>query len=145
MNGDGVVNCSDVSIVKTAFGKRIGQPGFDVRADLNKDGVVDIRDLTVVSRNLPNGLTYHRPVAHLPPDPRGTSACRLPLAVSAPAVVHGGASGDSGDSNAGCVSVGERSAFASARLTREPIVRSAVSCCRLHSIALPTCVQVKAP
>jgi len=55
VNNDGVVNCTDLSIVKASFGKRTGQVGFDPRADVNKDGIVDIRDLSFVSRLLPAG------------------------------------------------------------------------------------------
>src|SRR5262249_8136709 len=39
-NGDGVVNCADLAIVKASFGKKSGQVGFDPRADANGDGVV---------------------------------------------------------------------------------------------------------
>ena len=59
VNGDGVVNCLDMAIVKTSFGKKAGQPGFDARADLNKDGVVNIIDLSIVSRALPAGTVCH--------------------------------------------------------------------------------------
>jgi hypothetical protein len=55
LNGDGVVNCVDIAIVRASFGRRSGQPGFDPRADTNGDGVVDIRDLAVVARQLPSG------------------------------------------------------------------------------------------
>jgi hypothetical protein len=55
VNGDGVVNCADLAIVKASFGKKTGQPGFDTRADVNKDGVVNILDLSTVSRQLPAG------------------------------------------------------------------------------------------
>lgn len=55
VNGDGVVNCSDVAIIKAAFGKKIGHPGYDVRADVNSDGFVDVRDLAFVSQKLPSG------------------------------------------------------------------------------------------
>ncbi len=51
-NGDGKVNCIDLSTVKASFGKRSGQPGFDVRADTNRDGLIDVRDLALVSRQL---------------------------------------------------------------------------------------------
>jgi hypothetical protein len=54
-NGDGRVDCTDLNIVKTAFGTSRGQPGFDPRADVNGDGVVNILDLTVVARALPPG------------------------------------------------------------------------------------------
>ena len=57
VNGDGLVNCADVSIVKSSFGKRTGQAGYNIAADLNSDGVVDIRDLFDVSHQLPAGST----------------------------------------------------------------------------------------
>ena len=40
-------NCSDYAIVKVAFGTRSNLPGWDSRADLNMDKVVDIRDLAL--------------------------------------------------------------------------------------------------
>jgi hypothetical protein len=52
VNGDGVVNCVDVSIVKSGFGRHTGQPGFNIAADLNNDGTVNILDLFIVSRQL---------------------------------------------------------------------------------------------
>jgi lysophospholipase L1-like esterase len=58
-DGDGVATCTDLAIVKASFGKRAGQPGFDRRADLNGDGVVDIRDLSAVAQQLLSGTTCH--------------------------------------------------------------------------------------
>lgn len=55
INGDGAVNCDDLAILKAALGKRTGQAGFDARADLNKDGVVDARDLAAESQRIPGG------------------------------------------------------------------------------------------
>jgi hypothetical protein len=57
VNGDGVVSCGDVAIVKASFGKRAGQAGFDARADVNNDRVVNVMDLTVVTRSLPAGTS----------------------------------------------------------------------------------------
>ena len=37
------------------FGKRRGQAGFVSAADVNGDGVVDVRDLAFVARKLPVG------------------------------------------------------------------------------------------
>jgi hypothetical protein len=54
-DGDGVVTCDDLLIVKASMGKRTGQAGFDARADVNRDGVVDIRDVSTVSQRLPAG------------------------------------------------------------------------------------------
>ena len=45
VNGDGKIDCADLAIIKSpAFGKKTGQLGFDRRADVNRDGVVDIQD-----------------------------------------------------------------------------------------------------
>jgi trimeric autotransporter adhesin len=52
VNADGVVDCVDLNIVKASFGKRVGDPGFDPRADINGDGVVNIRDLLYVSQRV---------------------------------------------------------------------------------------------
>jgi MBG domain (YGX type)/Dockerin type I domain len=56
LNGDGVANCDDLKIVKAAFGKKTGQAGFDTRADVNHDGVVNILDLSYVAKQLPAGM-----------------------------------------------------------------------------------------
>jgi hypothetical protein len=57
VNGDLRADCTDVSIVRAAFGRREGQPGFDARADVNIDRLVDVRDLAIVTRSLPAGQT----------------------------------------------------------------------------------------
>jgi hypothetical protein len=54
-DGDGQAVCSDLLIVRASYGKRTGQAGFDARADLNKDGLVNLLDLNIVSRALPVG------------------------------------------------------------------------------------------
>jgi hypothetical protein len=59
LNGDGSVGCDDLAIVKASFGKMAGQPGFDPRADVNKDGVVNVLDLSIVARQLPAGTICH--------------------------------------------------------------------------------------
>ncbi|MBV6321131.1 M12 family metallo-peptidase [Duganella violaceipulchra] len=55
VNGDGAVNCDDLALIKAALGKRTGQAGYDARADLNKDGVVDARDLVAESQRIAGG------------------------------------------------------------------------------------------
>jgi hypothetical protein len=55
LDGDGRITCADLAIVRAAFGKRQGQAGFDLRADVNVDGVIDIRDLAFVAQRLPAG------------------------------------------------------------------------------------------
>jgi hypothetical protein len=59
LNGDGVVNCLDLDLVRTYFGKNYTQPGFDPRADVNLDGVVNVLDLSAVARQLPAGTACH--------------------------------------------------------------------------------------
>jgi hypothetical protein len=51
-----VVSCADVAIVKSAFGRKAGQTGFDARADVNNDQVVNLLDLTFVLKQLKPGL-----------------------------------------------------------------------------------------
>jgi hypothetical protein len=57
LNGDGLVNCADVALIKASFGKKVGQPGFDIRADINGDGVVNVLDLSSEARLMPVGTT----------------------------------------------------------------------------------------
>ena len=57
VNGDGVVNCADLAIIKAAFGTKTGQAGFDPRADVNGDGVINVLDLATVARQIPAGTT----------------------------------------------------------------------------------------
>jgi PKD repeat protein len=57
VNGDEVVDLSDVSIVAEAFGTSIGQPGYVRAADITgavylvPDGVIDLMDIATVSIN----------------------------------------------------------------------------------------------
>jgi hypothetical protein len=46
-----VVNIADFSILAAAFGKALGQAGYDVRADFNRDGVVNITDFALLAGN----------------------------------------------------------------------------------------------
>jgi len=57
VSGDETVNCADVALVRASFGKRTGQSGFDANADVTRDGIVNVVDLTIVSRQLPVGVT----------------------------------------------------------------------------------------
>ncbi len=59
VSGDGSVNCTDVSIVKSGFGTHAGQAGYNAAADLNNDGTINVLDLFLVSRQLPAGLVCH--------------------------------------------------------------------------------------
>ena len=55
LNSDGKVDCADLAIIKASFGKKTGQVGFDPRADVNGDGIVNVLDLSVVARQVPAG------------------------------------------------------------------------------------------
>jgi pectin methylesterase-like acyl-CoA thioesterase len=55
MNGDAVVNCADLSAAASAVGRQSGQTGFLSTADLDLNGVIDIRDIAAISRLLPAG------------------------------------------------------------------------------------------
>lgn len=55
VNGDGVVNCLDLALIKASFGTKVGQPGFNPAADVNHDGVVNILDLSFVAKQIPAG------------------------------------------------------------------------------------------
>jgi hypothetical protein len=55
VNDDLRVDCVDVRLVQSVLGKRTADPGYDARADVNHDGIIDIRDLSFVSQRLPAG------------------------------------------------------------------------------------------
>ena len=57
LNNDGVVDCTDVNIVRGAFGKRVGEQGYIANADLNGDNVVNLRDLSMLTQML-SARTY---------------------------------------------------------------------------------------
>lgn len=55
VNSDLTVNCGDVSFITSRIGRRRGSPQYDYNADINQDGVIDVRDLSAVSSRLPSG------------------------------------------------------------------------------------------
>lgn len=48
-NSDGDMDASDLSAMSLSFGKRSGQPGYNLLADVNEDGIVDATDVTLLS------------------------------------------------------------------------------------------------
>jgi len=56
VNGDGIVDISDVVVWAGAFGSQPGDPNWDVDADLNEDDLIDIFDAIMISINY--GNTY---------------------------------------------------------------------------------------
>jgi hypothetical protein len=55
VDGDGEVTCADLGAVKAAFGRRTGQLGYSSNADVNGDGVINVIDLSIVTKQLPAG------------------------------------------------------------------------------------------
>jgi trimeric autotransporter adhesin len=55
LNDDGVVTCADAAIIIPLIDIAVGQPGFDPRADINGNGIIDRRDLRFVTQRLPPG------------------------------------------------------------------------------------------
>jgi GH35 family endo-1,4-beta-xylanase len=55
VDGDDAVMCSDLSAASASVGKRTGQQGFSIASDVDQNGIVDIRDISAISRLLPAG------------------------------------------------------------------------------------------
>lgn len=55
VNADGVVNCQDLTVARGVMGKRTGEPGFLPTADIDNNGVIDVRDVSAAARILPRG------------------------------------------------------------------------------------------
>jgi hypothetical protein len=55
VNADGKTDCADYSLVRAALGTKAGQAGFDARADVVADGVINVLDLALVAKNLAVG------------------------------------------------------------------------------------------
>ncbi len=66
VNGDGVVNILDLTLIATRFGA-IPTEGQSTNPDVNADGMVNILDLTLVAGNL--GKTVRPPVAFVSANP----------------------------------------------------------------------------
>ena len=54
-NLDGVASCTDVLMIEQLMGAHYGNNNFVSIADLNNDGVIDGKDLLLVTRSLPSG------------------------------------------------------------------------------------------
>ena len=48
VNGDCIVDVSDLAIMGAAFGKTRGQTGYTSAADINNDAVIDVSDLALL-------------------------------------------------------------------------------------------------
>jgi hypothetical protein len=50
-NGDDAVDAADDALLRAGFGRAGGEPGFDGRADFNRDGVISILDFSLLTRS----------------------------------------------------------------------------------------------
>ena len=55
VNGDGVVTCADLVVIRASIVSRRGQPNYNAAADLNNDGIVSVLDLSMAAQRLPAG------------------------------------------------------------------------------------------
>ena len=55
VNGDGVTTCTDLTLTKSVIGARSNDARFLPRADMDDNGVIDIRDIAAIARLLPAG------------------------------------------------------------------------------------------
>ena len=51
VNWDGVIDSTDLELLKAAFGSTPGAPNWNPDCDLNEDGKVDITDIVIAARN----------------------------------------------------------------------------------------------
>ncbi|WP_046116028.1 endo-1,4-beta-xylanase [Aquincola tertiaricarbonis] len=55
VNGDALLGCADLLTASASVGKRAGQVGFTSAADMDQNGLIDVRDIAAISRMLPAG------------------------------------------------------------------------------------------
>jgi hypothetical protein len=55
VNGDGVVNCSDITYITSRYGQMAGMANYDYNADYNHDGVINVKDTALALAYLPKG------------------------------------------------------------------------------------------
>ena len=51
VDGSNIVDAGDVLILRNSFGQASSDPVFDDKVDLNRDGIVDVQDFSILSRN----------------------------------------------------------------------------------------------
>jgi RHS repeat-associated protein len=67
-SSDNLVDIADFGIVRSSFGKSMGDTGYDQRADFNGDNTVDITDFSLMRSNF-GGYGPAAPPNAAPPDP----------------------------------------------------------------------------
>jgi hypothetical protein len=50
-NNDTIVHVSDFGILAISFSKMLGQPGYDARADFDRNGIINISDFGLLAVN----------------------------------------------------------------------------------------------
>ena len=55
VNLDFKTDCTDLTAIRNAFGKVRGTPDYNPILDVNKDGIINVRDLAAVSAMMPAG------------------------------------------------------------------------------------------
>ena len=72
-NGDNCTNVTDFSVLRAAFGRALGQPGYDDRADFNGDSLANISDLSLLRASYGScgapSICAPTPTPTPPPDP----------------------------------------------------------------------------
>ncbi len=61
VNGDGVVNLSDLPLFAAAYGSKVGQPAYNAAADFNLNGTVNLDDAKALEHNM-TPLTPDQPL-----------------------------------------------------------------------------------
>ncbi|MBL0727240.1 endo-1,4-beta-xylanase [Piscinibacter sp. HJYY11] len=56
VDGDGQLTCADVSAAMSSLWKRAGDAGYLRHADLDQDGLIEMRDIVSIGRLLPHGV-----------------------------------------------------------------------------------------
>jgi hypothetical protein len=51
VNNDNCVNVTDFTLLKNSFGKSLGDPGYDARADFTGDNSVSVTDFNLLKAN----------------------------------------------------------------------------------------------
>lgn len=60
VNHDGLVDCLDIMLINRGMGNKAGDEGFNPALDLNNDGVINVKDLSIASRNIDPGVKCGR-------------------------------------------------------------------------------------
>jgi len=81
VNGDGVVDARDITLIRSAYGSHVGQARYNPAADFNGDGKVGCVDMSYAKKNLGVRITLPTP----PPAPAVvTPPTPAPVPVPAP-------------------------------------------------------------